>query len=97
MSSFATRHGQAGLFAIAARFNHACHPGHNVDFAFDEAIGCLILTVRRTEIVAGQELTICYGKDRTPLMLYLWYGFRCFCGTCPGISKEKIARMTEQW
>ncbi|KFH46477.1 hypothetical protein ACRE_027530 [Hapsidospora chrysogenum ATCC 11550] len=88
-NSFATnmRPGHAGLFAVAARFNHACHPAHNVDFAFDPAQGCLVLT----------SSTICYGETWTPDVLFLWYGFCCSCGACAGLSTEEMSALTPQW
>ncbi|EQK98036.1 SET domain protein [Ophiocordyceps sinensis CO18] len=68
---------QAGLFPVAARFNHACCPAHNVDFRFDAESNCLELVVKAHQVVAGEELRITYGKDRTAAELYMTYGFRC--------------------
>lgn len=98
-ASFATnmRPGHAGLFAIAARFNHACRPAHNVDFTFDKAQGCLILTVRADMVNVGTELTICYGETWTPDVLFLWYGFCCSCGACAGLTSEEMSALTPQW
>lgn len=87
----------AGLFPIAARFNHACHPTQNVDFQFDEESQCLVLSVRADEIAAGEELKISYGKDRTLAELYMTYGFRCRCGGCPGMSDGEFKRLTSRW
>ncbi|KYK55385.1 SET domain protein [Drechmeria coniospora] len=88
---------QAGLFPIAARFNHACFPAQNVDFQFDPMLRCLVLTVCVPEIEAGQELRINYGKDRTPRELYITYGFRCQCGSCPGFDERDMSRLTTIW
>ncbi|PNY24903.1 Uncharacterized protein TCAP_05161 [Tolypocladium capitatum] len=87
----------AGLFPIAARFNHACHPTQNVDFEYDEASWCLVLSVRADEIPAGEELKISYGKDRTLAELYMTYGFRCRCGGCPGMSDKDFSKLTSRW
>lgn len=95
--SFATSSSKAGLFAIAARFNHRCHPAQNVAYDFDRENQCLVLTVRAATVAAGQELTISYGPDRTPEMLFHCYGFRCDCGSCPGLSDEYIAAINDPW
>lgn len=88
---------RAGLFAIAARFNHACEPSHNIDYVFDDENGCLSLTVRADRVFKGEELTISYGRGRTPGILYLWYGFRCQCGACPGLSDAEVWELTSPW
>ncbi|KAK5992946.1 hypothetical protein PT974_06371 [Cladobotryum mycophilum] len=87
----------AGLFPIAARFNHACHPANNIDFRYDHERGYLNMTVRVDKILAGEELRISYGNDRPPDILYSWYGFRCRCGACKGLSDEEFRRLTDQW
>ncbi|KJZ77564.1 hypothetical protein HIM_03288 [Hirsutella minnesotensis 3608] len=94
---FATGNRQAGLFPIAARFNHACHPAHTVDFHFDHEHGHLVLRVRVDKIAAGDELRITYGRDRTAAELYMTYGFRCQCGACPGLNDEESVRLTSLW
>lgn len=48
-------------------------------------------------MAAGQELTISYGPNRTPEMLFYCYGFRCDCGSCPGLSDEYIAAIDDPW
>ncbi|PFH55103.1 hypothetical protein XA68_10704 [Ophiocordyceps unilateralis] len=88
---------RAGLFPIAARFNHACYPAHNVRFHFDHESDCLVLHVRADEVAAGEELRISYGRDRTVAELYMTYGFRCRCGVCPGLSDKEVQRLTSQW
>lgn len=95
--SFATGDNQAGLFAVASRFNHACSPRHNVDFRFHHQTSRLLLTVRADVVDEGTELTICYGESLTPTHLYLWYGFRCQCGACPGLNDEDVAALSPQW
>ncbi|KOS23347.1 SET and MYND domain-containing protein 4 [Escovopsis weberi] len=88
----------AGLFPIAARFNHACSPANNIDFRFDRDRGHLTLTVGADRIAAGEEMTISYGSGRSPLELYVWYGFRCRCGACGGLSDAELERFREaQW
>ncbi|KAH6609006.1 set domain-containing [Trichoderma cornu-damae] len=86
----------AGLFPIAARFNHACHPQNNVDYCFDRGSNALTMVVRE-DTAAGQELTISYGKHLSPQLLYLCYGFRCRCGCCKGLSDEEMAIFATQW
>ncbi|RCI08301.1 hypothetical protein L249_8346, partial [Ophiocordyceps polyrhachis-furcata BCC 54312] len=88
---------RAGLFPIAARFNHACYPAHNVRFYFDHESDCLVLRVRAERVAAGEELRISYGRDRTVAELYMTYGFRCRCGACPGLSDRDVQRLTSQW
>ncbi|KAF7563246.1 hypothetical protein G7046_g888 [Stylonectria norvegica] len=97
-NSFATsRDGEAGVFPIAARFNHACYPKCNIEYFFNKALGLLEMVVAADEIKAGEELTISYGKGRTPMDLYLTYGFRCHCGGCAGLSEDEINELTSQW
>lgn len=86
----------AGLFPIAARFNHACYPANNVDYRFDHDNNALTMTVRE-DVAAGQELTISYGKNLSPELLYFCYGFRCKCGGCKGLNDEEVAMFTMQW
>lgn len=96
-TSFAITDTKAGLFPVASRFNHACHPSHSVEFRFNDSTGCLILSVRAGSIAAGKELTVSYGIGRTPEVLYQWYGFRCCCGTCKGLSEEYDTAITSRW
>ncbi|KAH6885955.1 hypothetical protein B0T10DRAFT_492076 [Thelonectria olida] len=79
----------AGLFVVASRFNHSCRPGDNVEYTFSDDSHSLEMIVKATTITAGQELTISYGTKRTPLDLYFRYGFRCRCGTCPGLPDDE--------
>ncbi|KAL6876992.1 hypothetical protein J3F83DRAFT_712517 [Trichoderma novae-zelandiae] len=87
--SFAIGHHVAGLFPIAARFNHACSPVDNVGYRFDGQEGALEMVARR-DVAAGRELTISYGKNLSPELLYSCYGFRCGCGGCEGLSERDI-------
>lgn len=87
--SFAVGHHVAGLFPIAARFNHACFPVNNVEYRFDEEEHALEMVVRR-DVAAGRELKISYGKNLSPELLYSCYGFRCGCGGCEGLSEEDV-------
>lgn len=91
-NSFATVPGQEGLFSIAARFNHACHPADNITYTYDPSLSCLVMSVLAERIPAGEELTISYGSHK-PSTLYLWYGFRCRCGACPGMTDEEVRRL----
>lgn len=86
----------AGLFPIAARFNHACYPVNNVDYRFDHEDNVLTMMVRE-DIAAGQELKISYGKKLSPELLYSCYGFRCSCGGCKGLNDEELAIFTTRW
>ncbi|KAH7133425.1 hypothetical protein B0J13DRAFT_101782 [Dactylonectria estremocensis] len=76
---------KAGLFPIASRFNHSCHPKDNVEYTFDRHQNYLEMIVKADTIAAGEELTISYGNERAPIDLFLRYGFRCRCGACPGL------------
>lgn len=87
----------AGLFPIAARFNHACHPVSNVVYHYDAEQDCLVLSVGEGDVAQGDELTISYGKEYTPLMLYTRYGFNCGCGACGGLSEEEIRELDPVW
>lgn len=51
----------------------------------------------RADIIAGQELTISYGKNLSPQLLYLCYGFRCRCGYCSGLGDDEIAMLSSHW
>ncbi|KAM0247736.1 hypothetical protein ACHAQJ_009743 [Trichoderma viride] len=93
---FAITHHMAGLFPIAARFNHACHPVNNVEYQVDHDNKALTMIVRE-DVAAGQELTISYGKNLSPQLLYLCYGFRCRCRCCKELDDEEVAIFTTQW
>ncbi|KAF7551303.1 hypothetical protein G7Z17_g5075 [Cylindrodendrum hubeiense] len=80
--------GKAGLFPIASRFNHSCHPKDNVEYNFNRHQKYLEMVVKADSIAAGEELTISYGNQRTPMDLFVRYGFRCRCGACPGLIES---------
>ncbi|KAK7413598.1 hypothetical protein QQX98_007533 [Neonectria punicea] len=80
----------AGLFPIASRFNHSCPPKDNIEYTFNNSNGSLEMMVKAPKIAAGEELTISYGNERTPLDLFLRYGFRCRCGACPGLLDNTL-------
>ncbi|VUC30025.1 unnamed protein product [Clonostachys rosea] len=80
-----------GLFAVASRFNHACAPSHNLEYRFDPTTGCMIFSVGAEPIKEGDELTISYGLGLRPIDLYRYYGFRCLCGACSGLTDEEIS------
>ncbi|KAI5457950.1 hypothetical protein BGZ63DRAFT_363367, partial [Mariannaea sp. PMI_226] len=89
--SFSTGVGDtAGLFPIASRFNHSCHPKDNVEYNFNATSHTLEMRVKAQSIPAGEELTISYGMRRTPMDLYLRYGFQCHCGACPGLIDRDL-------
>ncbi|KAL0934744.1 set domain-containing protein 5 [Colletotrichum truncatum] len=75
----------AGLFPVAARFNHSCEPMVEYKYCAKEEV--LVFTVRAWEVEEGQELTISYGKD--PSVLYYRFGFNCSCGYCSGFDESK--------
>ncbi|KAI8306161.1 hypothetical protein K4K59_011628 [Colletotrichum sp. SAR11_240] len=75
----------AGLFPIAARFNHSCNP--KVGYRYDAEEEVLIFEVRAWVIEEGDELTISYGKD--PSVLYYKFGFNCGCGYCGGFDDSR--------
>ncbi|CAG9986977.1 unnamed protein product [Clonostachys byssicola] len=85
-----------GLFAVASRFNHACAPSHNLEYRFDPTTGCMIFSVGAEPIKDGDELTISYGFGLRPIDLYRYYGFRCLCGACAGLTDEEIS-MSSIW
>ncbi|UKZ75850.1 hypothetical protein TrVFT333_003545 [Trichoderma virens FT-333] len=68
----------AGLFPIAARFNHACDPVNNVEYEFDHDNGVLRMMVRE-DITAGTELKISYGKNLSPQDLYFARRRKKYC------------------
>ncbi|KAL7939201.1 hypothetical protein V8C35DRAFT_275055 [Trichoderma chlorosporum] len=79
LAVFSVSRHEAGLFPIAARFNHACDPVNNVEYEFDHEHDVLTMVVRE-DVAVGTELKISYGKNLSPQDLYLCYGFRCGCG-----------------
>lgn len=85
---------KAGLFPIASRFNHACHPSDTITYTYNTTTKTLELFVQAEMIPAGQELTISYGFKRTPLELFCRYGFRCGCGACEGVEDDELL---ESW
>jgi hypothetical protein len=50
---------------------------------------------RREGVVAGEELTVCYGKDRE--MLREQYGFDCKCGACDSVLREYNEKQAVIW
>lgn len=91
--SFKTIGDEAGLFLVASRFNHACTPADTVEYEYDSRRGCLVLKVLADTINSGDELFISYGRGRTPDVLFLWYGFRCACGACVGLTEEEAEKL----
>ncbi|KAF9876940.1 set domain-containing protein 5 [Colletotrichum karsti] len=83
--TLAARHDTAGLFPVAARFNHSCEP--TIQYKYDAEDEVLIFSVRSWEIEKGEELTISYGKE--PSVLYYKFGFKCECGFCDGFDPTK--------
>ncbi|KAI1879968.1 hypothetical protein JX265_001589 [Neoarthrinium moseri] len=89
-NSFNTGPREAGVFLVAARFNHACKPKDNILYVYDQRHKAIVFSAAR-DILAGEELTITYGKG--PRELYLEYGFICKCGGCTSLTDEQIAAM----
>lgn len=84
------------MFLTAARFNHACSARCNVKYAYDITEDVMTFTIgRRDGVVAGEELTVCYGKDRD--MLREQYGFDCQCGACDSILRERNEEQMANW
>ncbi|KAK8104252.1 uncharacterized protein PG998_011285 [Apiospora kogelbergensis] len=90
-NSFNVGEGQAAIYLVAARFNHACRPRNNVMYRFDHEKRRIILTTTK-DVDAGTELTITYGSSREEF--YAQWGFVCKCGGCVPLSDEEIARLT---
>ncbi|KAI9732698.1 MAG: hypothetical protein M1818_007432 [Claussenomyces sp. TS43310] len=74
---FAVSNTAAGIFLVASRFNHSCHP--LCTYLFDVVNQKLVLTTTN-DIPAGQEITISYGYCASDLLEC--YGFLCDCGHC---------------
>ncbi|KAM3432508.1 hypothetical protein NHJ13734_006823 [Beauveria thailandica] len=99
-NSFAISPLEAGLFPLAARFNHACEPANNVYYAYDATRRRMRFWVAPEGgggVAEGEELTICYGRGKTPGLLYRWYGFRCGCGACEGVSEQEMGSFEVIW
>ncbi|KAK8075204.1 hypothetical protein PG997_009867 [Apiospora hydei] len=92
-NSFNVGGGQAGIFLVAARFNHSCSPRNTVSYKFDEdgdhGKRRIIFTMTQ-DVAAGTELTITYASCREEL--YSQWGFVCGCGCVP-LSDEEVARL----
>lgn len=80
--------GDAALFPVIARANHACVP--NADFITRTELGVQEL-IALHDISLGEEITLCYLSSseegsavRTERRDYIqhWYGFDCDCKTC---------------
>jgi len=78
MNSFTINKTNCGLFNTARYFNHSCSP--NVVFSY---IGGSMVFKADTNIMDGEELTICY-TDEGMMTLEVRYGFICGCEMCTG-------------
>ncbi|KAF5018351.1 hypothetical protein F66182_9671 [Fusarium sp. NRRL 66182] len=85
---FSTGGDKAGLFPIASRFNHACHPKANIDYSYNHVDKALEMVVRVNSVKAGQELTISYGTRRTPADLFYRHGCIIYDMTSPRIAYD---------
>ncbi|KAK8061523.1 hypothetical protein PG994_007889 [Apiospora phragmitis] len=92
-NSFNVGEGQAGIFLVAARFNHACSPRNSISYKFDHHHGKrrIIFTMSQ-DVAAGTELTITYASS--PDDLFAQWGFVCKCGGCVPLSDEEVARLS---
>lgn len=72
-------------------------PSNNIDYKYDKEHNCLRLWVSVDEIAPGEELKVCYGPSKTPELLYIWYGFRCACGACKGLSDKEVEALSVRW
>ncbi|KAK3694915.1 hypothetical protein B0T22DRAFT_437962 [Podospora appendiculata] len=82
------------VFATASRFNHACAPVCNVQFAISSGsttAGTFITLTMCKDAPRGAELLISYGG--TPYQLLTTFGFRCRCGGCQPRSLRDLAVM----
>ncbi|KAK4170368.1 hypothetical protein QBC43DRAFT_197754, partial [Cladorrhinum sp. PSN259] len=91
-NSFAVPMGIA-IFGIASRFNHACQPVCNVNYAWDDFKEVMTFSTTRV-ITAGEELTVTYGGS--PISLYARYGFVCKCGGCISLTDEHVEQYHAQ-
>jgi hypothetical protein len=87
---------QAGIFPLAARFNHDCKP--NVAQTWNENLNCLTLHAIR-HIDEGEELCDSYVPLCQPSAArkeeLRAYGFECECSVC-GTSQEAVRKSDEQ-
>lgn len=87
---FYTSSGRNGIFRIACRFNHSCHP--QVVYHYNRTKKELVLSTRYF-IRSGEEIFISYGQGPETLLLH--YGFLCSCGSCS--PTEYREPKPEQW
>lgn len=77
----------AGVFPLAARFNHSCSP--NACFSWNAAIGRETIHAM-CDIEPGKEITLCYCDGVHDRVLRAWelkhYGFRCGCVACVDVE-----------
>ena len=88
---------QAGIFPIAARFNHDCKP--NVAQTWNENLRCLTIHAIR-HIEEGEEMCDSYVPLCQPSAVrkdeLRAYGFECRCSVCGGLSPEHLRKSDEQ-
>lgn len=82
------------VFASASRFNHACKPARNIEYAVNGETGVITFKVCLDVIPAGTELTVNYGGS--PAQLYRNFGFICRCGGCDSLTDDDIKRMRDE-
>ncbi|KAK4171719.1 hypothetical protein QBC36DRAFT_198719 [Triangularia setosa] len=88
---FDLRH-MIGFFAIASRFNHACHRTSNVSYMYDNDKKVMVFSANK-DIGAGTELSIDYGAGSSAC-LYAMYGFVCRCsGGCRPLTRRDLEAM----
>jgi hypothetical protein len=87
---------QAGIFPIAARFNHDCRP--NVAQTWNENLKCLTMHAIR-HIEQGEELCDSYVPLCQPSVVrkeeLRAYGFDCYCSVC-GLPYKGLEKSDEQ-
>ncbi|SPQ25777.1 0f64f5e1-8546-4b25-b755-685281cc512f [Thermothielavioides terrestris] len=81
-----------GLFLLHSRFNHSCLPNAKVPTGI---VGDEIASFATRDILAGEEITICYGpvfECLTRQERHQALGFTCDCRAClPGTPFQRLS------
>ncbi|KAI0392234.1 hypothetical protein F5Y17DRAFT_368114 [Xylariaceae sp. FL0594] len=95
-NSFTVEPGVAGMFALAAKFNHSCEP--NVEYECRLMPGRWVGRARRN-VKRGEEFTISYVPTDAPKHVRneatRHWGFECDCVRCAGGPDEYTAELAE--
>ncbi|KAK0110171.1 hypothetical protein ONS95_002822 [Cadophora gregata] len=83
-----------GMFLLHSRFNHSCIPNSKIPTS-DEASQETLTSFATRNIVAGEEITLCYNTDfemRTRLDRRQELRFVCDCKAClPGTLFQRLS------